>query len=367
MDTNNGTMDEAQEKIHRINEFHESLFVSTEDGTSLKDQIEGLKKEVETMKNEQEKLISALKEYHNKILIGTDEEDSTETVIENLVESFTTKLGQLEKKQGLFDTFYSQAFDGTTEETSYQSQFKNAITQIKKDLSESEDELRELRNFHSKVVDTESKDGKKILGLESTVNNLKTRLTTLISDANSKLHALTDSALHNAFASRAANYTKEFQDLQKYTFWSIGGLIFDILAFGIAQIVLTAMDKPFSYHILIYQFSIAGALILAIWMFNRNQKIAKKLAEEYHHKASISEAMTGYRALYGLDHEDEEYLSLFNSIKDQLNVNPAKQIDTFLNLKSPHEELTGAVTELLNPKNLEIIANQLKPFLEKGK
>jgi predicted nucleic acid-binding Zn-ribbon protein len=367
MDTTKKTIDETQAKIQKINAFHNSLFESGEDSTCLKDQIEGLKQEIETLKEEQEKLISALKEYHDKTLIGTDEEVSTAIIIEELIDNYTNKLGQLDKKQGLFETFYVQAFEGTSEEISYQSQLKSAITQIKNDLSESEDELRELRNFHAKVIDSESKEGKKIPGLETAVNNLKNRLTTLISDANNKLHSLTDSSLHNAFATRAANYTQEFQSLQKYTFWSIAGLIFDIMAFGLAQIVLTAMDKPFSYHVLIYQFSIAGALVLAIWMFNRNQKIAKKLAEEYHHKASISEAMTGYRTLYGLDHDDEEYLALFNSIKDQLNVNPSKHIDTFLNLKSPHEEFTGAVTEILNPKNLELLANQLKPFLEKGK
>ena len=38
---------------------------------------------------------------------------------------------------------------------------------------------------------------------------------------------------------------------------------------------------------------------------------------------------------------------MFNSIKEQLNVNPSKQIDTFLNLKSPNEEMTGILAELL--------------------
>jgi len=367
MENINEAEDGMRKKIQNINEFYESLFVTNEDSTSLKDQFETLRNDLVILKTEQEKFLNDLKAYHKEALIDTDEEDSTKTVINDLTESFTTKLGQLEKRQALFDTFYTQVFEGTKEEISHQSQFQNAINQIKKDLKENEEKLRELNNVYIKVVDTETKDGKKIAGLETIVNNLKNRLTTLITDANSKLHALTDSALHNAFATRAENYTTEFQTLQKYTFWSIVALIIDILVFGVAQIILSAMEKPFSYHILIYQFSIAGALVLAIWMFNRNQKIAKKLAEEYHHKASISEAMTGYRTLYGLDHDDEEYLALFNTIKDQLNVNPSKHIDAFLNLKSPHEELTGAVAGLLDPKNLESLANQLKPFFEKQK
>ncbi len=75
--------------------------------------------------------------------------------------------------------------------------------------------------------------------------------------------------------------------------------------FKLIQCHLIFFDKEFNYYILIYQFSFEGALIFAIWMFNRNQKIAKKRAEEYLHKAAIAEAMTVYRQLYELDHEDK--------------------------------------------------------------
>jgi hypothetical protein len=86
-------------------------------------------------------------------------------------------------------------------------------------------------------------------------------------------------------------------------------------------------------------------------MFNRNQKIAKKLAEEYHHKAALSEAMTGYRGLYQLKHESPEYMNLFNSIKEQLNINPSSKIDKFLSLKSPQESLIEKGAGIVNIKN----------------
>ena len=174
--------------------------------------------------------------------------------------------------------------------------------------------------------------------------------------------------MHNAFATRAKSYTEEFKTLERYTFYCVIGIIADILLFGGIQIVnVVFLGKSFNYYLIIYQSSIAIALIYAVWMYNRNQKIAKKLAEEYHHKAALSEAMTGYRYLYNLSHEDEEYLELFNSIKEQLNINPSKKIDKFLTLKTPQEEFTSGVLKTLDPENLEKLAKELKPILEKIK
>jgi hypothetical protein len=99
-------------------------------------------------------------------------------------------------------------------------------------------------------------------------------------------------------------------------------------------------------------------------MFNRNQKIAKILAEEYHHKAAIAEAMTGYRQLYELEHEDVEYMELFNSLKDQLNINPSKSIDKFLNLKSPQEEVADTFKNTFSTEKLKELAETLKPLLK---
>ena len=90
------------------------------------------------------------------------------------------------------------------------------------------------------------------------------------------------------------------------------------------------------------------------------------MAEEYHHKAAIAEAMTGYRQLYDLEHEDGEYMELFNSLKDQLNVNPSNSIDKFLNLKSPQEEVTSSIKNTFNPDKLKELAEALKPLLNPG-
>ena len=111
--------------------------------------------------------------------------------------------------------------------------------------------------------------------------------------------------------------------------------------------------------------SIAETAPITTTLTDVNRETAKKLAEEYHHKASIAAAMTGYRELYGLEHKDAEYMELFNSLKEQLNTNPSKGIDTFLKLKSPHEELSDGVKNLLKPENLKVIAEEVNELIKK--
>ncbi len=370
---------DAENKVDELNKFYNTTLIDEDDFISTKSELNNLLEEftnkknrliddaklIEEKKQTQIELIGELSSFHNEAFSGSEENTSIKEQLDTFLEEYEGKNVEITEKQSKFNEFYSEIFKGTDEKKSLKDDFNFTLLHIKKQLSDSEKELSYLNEFHDKVIDKEDPLGETKIGLSTTVSRLKDQLQTLINDAEKKLYAITDSSLHNAFAVRAESYTKEFQKLQKYTFFSILGLIIDLVVFGGVQVGLNIADKPFSYNILIYQFSIAGSLLIAIWMFNRNQKMAKKLAEEYHHKASISEAMTGYRSLYSLDHEDEEYQQLFNSIKDQLNINPSKHIDSFLKLKSPQEEVTGIAKELLNPQNLGKLAKQLKPLMDK--
>jgi hypothetical protein len=44
-------------------------------------------------------------------------------------------------------------------------------------------------------------------------------------------------------------------------------------------------------------------------------------------------------------------MNLFNSIKEQLNINPSSKIDKFLSLKSPQESLIEKGAGIVNIKN----------------
>lgn len=234
--------------------------------------------------------------------------------------------------------------------------------EIDKVLEQSSKSVDDLIEFYNDVFkDQKDANGDSIKqSLKTFIDASKEELRKLTVEATNQLYSLTDSSLHNTFAVRASAYTIEFKELETITFKLTLAVVADILIFGLIELGLILFGDGFDYHILIYQFSIAGALVFAIWMYNRNQKIAKKLAEFYHHKASLAEAMTGYRKLYNLGHESNEYMELFNAMKDQLNTNPASGIDELLNLKSPHEELTSAVKDLLNPANLKELLKETK-------
>ena len=327
-----------------ISTFYRDLFEDSDDKDSIKSEINTLLDNAKNEYSDFSKKKVELSEFHTKTLQGDETNLSTQEKI---------------------DIFYDKLFTDKEDVESIQTQFSNLLTSLETRYESTDEKLKQLEKIHNDVFfDKTNEEGKIIkISLINSIEQQKSKLDTLINQANKKLYALTDSSLHNAFASRAKNYTTEFTRLEGITHKLTWAVIADILLFGLIQLILVLTDKGFNYHILIYQFSIAGALIFAIWMFNRNQKMAKKLAEEYHHKASIAEAMTGYRQLYELEHEDYEYMELFNALKDQLNINPSKSIDKFLNLKSPQEEISDKLKNTLDPDKLKDLAEKLKPLL----
>ncbi|MFL5764334.1 MAG: hypothetical protein ACJ77K_10380 [Bacteroidia bacterium] len=358
----NEALIDIKAKREEIVSAHKLLLESEEGRESIKAQILNVKIDVDQFKTE--------------TLIGIDGKESTKASLNNLVAEATALIADSQKLNTGIESKHTELIAAQKlllEDEEGRDSVKTQIIKIKddfnKNLTENEKEVKKLRSFYKavfeKVVDEETEtEG---LGLKATVESLANRLGKLTTDAEQKLLALTDSSLHNAFAERAKEYTKEFQTLENKTLNLTNWLIADIVAFGVAQLILLLCGKEFNYHLLIYQFSIAGALIFAIWMLNRNQKIAKKLAEEYHHKASIAAAMTGYRELYSLEHKDAEYMELFNSLRDQLNTNPSKGIDTFLKLKSPHEEISDSIKNVLKPENIKIIANEVTELIKEKK
>lgn len=386
-----------QTKIDEIQKFHSELFDGNEKKKSIKDQIDSLHSYLSNMNKECEDKLTKIKDYYSELFESSEtrksveeeigkyyrqlfEDDDTSASIRTEInkifqdikkeyETFTSQSAKInifhnklfledngnESIEQAIDAFYNRLFIDGENEKSLNTQFEQFVKAINDRFKVADEKIKSLETFYSNVFEDKKDEEGKIIkqSLINSIDGQKKLLDKLIKEATEKLYALTDSSLHNAFAKRAEEYTKEFGRLETLTHKLIWAVIIDIAVFGLIQCLLVALDKGFNYHILIYQFSIAGALIFAIWMFNRNQKIAKKLAEEYHHKAAIAEAMTGYRQLYNLEHEDDEYMELFNSLKDQLNINPSKSIDKFLNLRSPQEELTDTFKNTFNTDKLK--------------
>lgn len=265
---------------------------------------------------------------------------------QEVLDKANEQCGEIVKAKAQVDGFVVALFGSTSNpDEGIENRVKKSQKAIEEAEASHKGKLEAVEAFHDSVLkDQVGDDGvPKKLGLKSEVEQLRDQLNKLVVEATNKLHALTDQSLHNAFAKRAENYSAEFKKLEGRTQNVVLGIVVVVALFGLAQLGIYLTGKPFNYNLLIYQFSIIAALVFLLWMYNRNQKVAKKLAEDYHHKAALAEAMTGYRHLYGLKHSDEEYMRLFDSIKDALNVNPSASIDRFLNLRSPHEDVASMV------------------------
>ena len=55
----------------------------------------------------------------------------------------------------------------------------------------------------------------------------------------------------------------------------------------------------------------------------KQSSINKRLAEEYQHKTSLVEYLIGYKKMWELEREDEEYKNLLVDIKKHILLNPA--------------------------------------------
>lgn len=348
-------------QLEQLEKFYKENFIdngSPSKQTLINSLLEGL----EQSKKRIDAIRISLDAYINETLIGNSDKQSTKMKIDSLVESIEDTVNSVEQKSEEITNAYELLLVDEAGKDSVQTQIVKIKDNFSQKLIECNSQLEDLKSFHSAVfVKSTNKKGEETEGLKDEVYGLKSQLENLIHATTEKLAALTDHALHNSFANQAERHTKEDAKLETRTFYSVLAISGVTLVFAILQLInIIGFNKPFNYQLMFYQVGISLPLVFIAWMYNRNQKIAKKLAAEYHHKSSLAEAITGYRSLYGLKHDSAEYLALFNDIKGQLNVNPSNKIDKFLNLKSPQEKVVDVGTSALNEDNIKRLAELIK-------
>jgi hypothetical protein len=252
----------------------------------------------------------------------------------SVVQEIEKNIVSLKKEVEDIRTFTSSIQDESDDES-----LKNKIKKTTADIEAISKDIESIRNFEKTLYNDEQTANGVKESINKEITNLKSRLTNLISLSEAELEKITDGALHSAFAKRAEAYTEEFSDLQNKSSTAIWCLVGSGVLFVVGQILFYFSEKQFSWYLTVMELTIALPLILLFWMRNRNQIIAKKLAEDYHHKATVSASMTGYRKLNQLKHDQQEYLDYFNKIIDQLKVNPSENIDRLLTVKSPYEKV----------------------------
>ena len=252
----------------KINEYYNELF-SKENGLKIK--ISNLSLEIETAKEDS---IIAQEEI---IKLGVDANTSTDKI--NLIKNAaSTSLQEIEKVKNKFDSF----------------------CQIIEEREEN------IKSQNEKV--------------EAEVS----RLSHLVTQSANLLAEMTDKSLHNAFKNEADANKKEHSKYFYFSLWTLGA---GIVAFLIPLLIQALATNPLNvYEFWFARTFIAVPFVFAYWLCVSTASIKMKLAEEYQHKASIAEALSGYREMWDLEHQDDEYKELFNLISKDLVKNPANKI-----------------------------------------
>lgn len=228
---------------------------------------------------------------------------------------------------------------------------KNDVSATQKTISDNTEEVTELLEstkenketfdtFCTKIAEREALIKKQ----NEEISKQKQELQSLNDQSSQLLAELTDKSLHNAFKIQAVAEKKEHDKYFHYSLCSLGG---GFIAFLILFLVQAFSKHEFSiYELWLIRVSLITPFGFAYYLCSTKSSISMKLANEYQHKASISEALSGYRKLWNLEHGDAEYKDLFDPIARDLIKNPFDKIkisnkDVFENVTNLAKAVMG--------------------------
>jgi len=251
-----------------------------------------------------------INEYHDHLF---SEEDGLKVKINNFFLEIENAQKNSTSTQEDIIKLKAEASDSTKEVNSTKD---SAIAALK--------EVEKVKNKFDAFCQAIEEREKGIKSQNEKVESENSRLSHLISQSANLLAEMTDKSLHNAFKKEAEANKKEHT---KYFYFSLGTLGAGIAAFVIPLIIQAVATNPLNvYEFWFARTFIAVPFVFAYWLCVSTASIKMKLAEEYQHKASIAEALSGYREMWDLEHQDDEYKELFNLISKDLVKNPANKI-----------------------------------------
>jgi hypothetical protein len=238
----------------------------------------------------------------------------------------------IKDSQGRVNDFYNELFasenDGESKEDKINSLLKDMEEKSQKFVElEVDDFLKTAKDlkpkfdaFYAKIDERE----KSIKSQNDAIAKEQSLLSSLNEQSAELLAELTDKSLHNAFRNEANN--------NKWAHYIFVALSLLILFGGIFLLIYSlnvqkdGASRLQSYEFWLIRFFVSVPLGFAYWLTSHSASIRLKLAQEYQHKASITEALSGYRKMWDLSHSDDEYQKLFNLVSEDLVNNPADKI-----------------------------------------
>jgi hypothetical protein len=253
--------------------------------------------------------------YYHKVF---DEDEGIKNKIEEFklsAESIKDSLVKIEEE--------SKKLSEST--NSYNSESESTLEDIKELLESAKtliSEIEEFKETTNQFCDKIDEREEKIKIQNEKISTSQSELDRLNEESSKLLQEITDKSLHNAFKIQA----EEKKKAHKWYFgFSLGVLLFGVLLMMLIQFFQDGL-KLDDYELWFARLFISVPVGLAYWLCTVKSNITMQLAEEYQHKASVSEALSGYRKLWDLEHDSKEYKDFFNPTVLHLINNPSDKI-----------------------------------------
>jgi hypothetical protein len=245
-----------------------------------------------------------------------------------------TTVAQLEAKLEALQAKLDSTIDTVDElNTVYENHSDIEFTKTMKQIDEFNEAYKEI---FKQRVDEETGDKKlciyntfveaenEINGKLKHFNDLESKTELLTKNAEKLTQAITEKSTFTTYETQAEKYETEAKTYGRYAF--AAALLIPVALFTFQKWI----DPPENLVVLFLQrISIITPLIIAYFSTNKTKNIYLKLSAEYRFKASLAESIMGYRKLHKLSYDDEEYITLFKELSQQLARNPSDQIRSF--------------------------------------
>ncbi len=335
--------EEIVKKVNELNELYGSIFNDNEGGVeerinSALDKIE----QIDTKFNEWSSEKGAFSTVQEFVQYIEANEPNAKDKILAIKKYYTT----------LFESQTDEEGEVTLSLKSKIDVLKESIEDIKNNYeAEYNDKLKELNSLHNKIYNKSSSDNPQ-KGLLEEIEDAKAEINQIKDEAKTLLGAVAKGSLVKQHKDNSEIYAKEYTEAKKHQYKV---LCWVIVLYAILLSLILVNIEMWGYNTLT---AFVSGIFTTITYFvskivgvaNTNKILAKKLAEEYNHKCSLTTSVLGYKQELSNEKDSE----LIERMVESLDRNPSDKINEILKLKgnSPYESIYEGIKSIVSSKGV---------------
>ena len=306
---------------------------------SLVHELNNLKTDIENIKQEKDKLTNILKLYKEDI-------DKEKKEIFDDIEDSQIKISKYYNEL----LIVSEDGNGNSIQPikikiqkvlTLAENTEGSINSVKKTIEEFDE--KKFKDFYNKINEREEKYTKyelKIENLQKETEKQQKINSNIQLNSEKFLQDITDKTLINTFKQQADDKKGSYK-------WFFCSSVAMACLVGTIGLVLIIKNGKIGFDELVLL-----PFIFAYFSLAKQADVNKKLAEEYQHKASLTEYLAGYKKMWELGRDDAEYIILIEEIKKEILKNPNDFIkisnDYIENMKNISDKLVDTLGKI-NP------------------